>query len=272
MSIFKKFLAIACLSLLSICRVQAAHKLDPLRYMYGTWRCSHYSCWSISIHPPNHLLCSELHIEKGRIYLNTSPWRSNGSLLKEASFNPEDVRLRKLFDDVDCGGLYGDYRSFTSENSFVPYMFSECQLGEFDVISLNTTGDLRTLFLHREKLIVHYLKNSTYLFMEKMPHVEKTYKGTQSSTSTFPIPENTSFVLMSYQIEDAATDLVVQVQERPRAKSKRQRKQTLFSTSTAATCGTKTVRMYVSPEATELDVALKISAGEGNWRARLEAY
>ena len=272
MMVSKKLFAIACLSLLSVCRVQAAHKLDPLRYMYGTWRCNHYSHWSTDMLPPESLISSELHIEKGRIYLKTSPWSSKEHIIAESAFKPEDVRLCKLFDDVDSGGVYGSYHSFAHDKSFLPCMLSECQLGELDVISLENFDDFSILFLHRETLIVYTLFASVSLFMEKMPHVEKTYQGTQSSTSTFPIPENTSFVLMSYQIEDAATDLVVQVQERPRAKSKRQRKQTLFSTSTAATCGTKTVRMYVSPEATELDVALKISAGEGNWRVRLEAY
>lgn len=278
----KRSLAISLLCL-AFCQARAENAIDPLRYIYGTWRCNHYDRWSIGGNlnedQLGEIVSSKLHVEKngkkGRIYLKGTEFGG------EIIFNPAEVTVRQLFDSEDDS--YG-FELFSFEKHPLRFMFNECRLGEFNVIffpvekAIVTVEDnvwLGEMYLYRETLILNYIDRST-LFMEKRPHSRQTYKGTKSDEYTFLIPENTSFILLSYEVEDIPATITVKAAgAAATAKKDKPKNDTLFSVSAAGTRrGTKTTRIYVAPELerTNLTVSVRTGQGQGKWRVRMEAY
>lgn len=258
-------------------QLQAENTLDPLRYIHGQWRCNHYRAYptqhahNFSQDEIEEIASSRLHIEKNGFYFD-------GALLCDKQFfDPETVQTHQMFDS-DQHAL--SYEFFNASNSPLRSMLSQCRLGEFTSIyiplsrarmkRLHEPGILYTLYLYRETLIIDDMGGYT-LFMEKCPHMTETYRGTQSAAHTFLVPKHTSFILLSYEVEDAATALCVRT-KRPKSATANSDKDALFETLTASTCGTKTVRLYVEPYVTQLSAEIKVRKGKGKWRIHMEAY
>lgn len=245
----------------------AEPRIDPLRYIYGRWKCSHNEPWpygSFFEKEIDEITSSTWHIEEGRIYLKGT------DIIEAQTFDPAKTKCHKLFGDGSYG-IFASYQDFMFDKSPLRFMFSEGRLGEFDVIELEGgTVEEGLFFLYRETLILYCLGGYT-LFMEKCPHAAKTYKGIRSATHTFAIPKNTSFVLLSYHTKNVDADLFVEATGISSDKARDD--VSLFKTSTADKYSMKVVRLYVDPDVTQINLCIRTRKDPlGPWQARLEAY